>query len=182
MAIKNGIKSENYIVIDCRESNPKFIKDSIINSRLNEIFDLNKIDWNECGKKMLTKDMIEVINIKNKNKMLTTIDIGKIVNKNSSTVRDYLKIGDYLGLCVYNKEDEKLLHNNNVAKSIISKFGKKVICIENNIIFESMSELCRESEKYFSVKISMKKLRNACNNNLDINGYHFKYFDRRNLI
>ena len=47
LAIKNGIKPENYIIIDCRESNLEFIKNNIIHSRLNEIFDLSEIDWDK---------------------------------------------------------------------------------------------------------------------------------------
>ena len=43
LAIKNGIKPENYIVIDCRYSNLEFIKNNIINSRLNELFNLHSI-------------------------------------------------------------------------------------------------------------------------------------------
>ena len=42
LAIKNGIRPENYIVIDCRYSNLEFIKNNIINSKLNELFNLNK--------------------------------------------------------------------------------------------------------------------------------------------
>ena len=42
LAIKNGIKQQNYIVIDCSKSDLEFIKNNIINSRLNELFNLNK--------------------------------------------------------------------------------------------------------------------------------------------
>ena len=49
LAIENGIKPENYIVIDCRKSDLEFIKNNIINSKLNEIFNLDNIDWNKIG-------------------------------------------------------------------------------------------------------------------------------------
>ena len=45
LAIQNGIKPENYIVIDCRESDFAFIKGNILKSRLSEIFDLSEVDW-----------------------------------------------------------------------------------------------------------------------------------------
>jgi len=43
--INNGIKEENYIVIDCRCSDVDFIN----NNKLNSLFDLSKIDWNEVN-------------------------------------------------------------------------------------------------------------------------------------
>ena len=49
MAIDNGIKLENYITIDCRKSDLEHIKNNIINSKLNEIFDLNEVDWVKIG-------------------------------------------------------------------------------------------------------------------------------------
>ena len=49
LAINNGIKPSNYIVIDCRYSDLDFIKNNIINSRFNKIFDLSNIDWLKIG-------------------------------------------------------------------------------------------------------------------------------------
>lgn len=43
IAINNGIT--NYIIIDARKSNYEFIKDNIVNSKLNNILKLNLIDW-----------------------------------------------------------------------------------------------------------------------------------------
>ena len=43
LAIQNGIKSENYIVIDFRYSTLEWGKEHVLNSRLNEIFDLSNI-------------------------------------------------------------------------------------------------------------------------------------------
>lgn len=53
LAKSNGIK--NYIVIDCRKSNFEFIKNNIINSKLSEFFDLDKINWNEIQSKSYRK-------------------------------------------------------------------------------------------------------------------------------
>ena len=48
LAINNGIKLENYIVIDFRYSTLFWGKKNIITSKLNQIFNLNNIDWNIC--------------------------------------------------------------------------------------------------------------------------------------
>jgi hypothetical protein len=39
---------ENYIIIDCRKSELNFLKNSILNSKLNNIFNLSNIDWGKC--------------------------------------------------------------------------------------------------------------------------------------
>lgn len=50
LAIQNGIKHENYIVIDCSKSKFDFIVKNIINSKLNKIFNFENIDFEEVEK------------------------------------------------------------------------------------------------------------------------------------
>lgn len=64
LALTNGI--EHYIEIDCRESDMKYIKNSILNSKLNELFDLSKVDWSKCDMLSNKSIMIEIINNYNK--------------------------------------------------------------------------------------------------------------------
>lgn len=52
LAKTNGINK--YIVIDCRESNIEHIKNNILNSKLNTLFNLSNINWIECGEFALT--------------------------------------------------------------------------------------------------------------------------------
>ena len=47
LAVDNGIKY--YIQLDCRKSTLKWIKNSVINSDLQKLFNLNLVDWNRCG-------------------------------------------------------------------------------------------------------------------------------------
>lgn len=44
-ALANGIKTQNYIVIDCRLSQLQFIRKSIETSELNKVFNFSQIDW-----------------------------------------------------------------------------------------------------------------------------------------
>lgn len=106
LAISNGIKEENYIVIDCRKSELEFIKQNILNSRLNELFDLSNIDWLSIGEKSernLVKEVCDYWNKHNNenNENLTTTDLGKIFKKHYGTIRDYLKKGNKLLWCNY---------------------------------------------------------------------------------
>lgn len=50
MARLNGI--ENYIQLDCRFSNLKYIKESIENSKISEILNIEKIDWDKINKEL----------------------------------------------------------------------------------------------------------------------------------
>ena len=81
LALKNGI--DEYIVLDCRESNLEYIKNSIINSTLNNLFNLFNIDWFKCEKYALgnkVKEVCDYWHLHNEinNENLTTNDVGSI--------------------------------------------------------------------------------------------------------
>ena len=106
LALNNGIKPRNYIVIDCRYSGLEYIKNSIINSRLSELFNLNEIDWIKIGQnseKNLVKEVCNYWRIHNdiNNEGLTTGDLGKVFNHDCSIIRGWLKKGRELNWCNY---------------------------------------------------------------------------------
>lgn len=112
LALNRGnIREQNYIVIDCRESNIDFIKDNILNSRLNEVFDLSVIDWNKIAKdceKNLVKEVCDYWNENYKN--VTTQDVSDFFDVAKTTVICYLKRGTKLGWLnvPYSGEKEKI--------------------------------------------------------------------------
>lgn len=71
MALKNGIK--HYIVIDCRYSEMNFIKNSILNSEINNIFDFSNVDWDDCDKKSRSSIHKEILNLAEKGLLGTEI-------------------------------------------------------------------------------------------------------------
>ena len=140
LAIQNGIKEENYIVIDCRKSELEFIKNNIINSRLNEIFDLSNIDWNkidEQSQHSIVKEVCDYWYLHNEinNEGLTTTDLSKIFNISGSSILKYLKLGTKFGWCNYyynriNDNGKEIceywhihneINNENLSTSILSK-------------------------------------------------------------
>jgi len=174
LAIKNGIEKENYIVIDCRKSDLEFIKYKIIHSRLNELYDLNKIDWLKCHEYALCNLVKEACEYKNNNPNLSTLDIGKIMKLTHPTVRGYLKKGSILNWCIYDiKKEQK---NNK----------KPVEIFKNNIslgVFESCSKLEKQSEKLFGVKLGNSGISGVCNNKrLLYKGFTFKFVIEQNNI
>lgn len=102
MAIKQGIK---VIRINCTNIYKTKIKDEILSSELAEIFDLSKIDWNECdifARNNLTKSVWEYYN---DNPLSVTSDIMNKFSLSKITVQRYLRQGSLLGVIKYSKKD-----------------------------------------------------------------------------
>ena len=126
MAKEHEIK---IIRIDCLVSDLEYIKNNILNSQLNELFDLNKIDWIKCHEYACSSLVKIVCDLWNKNNSIN--NIANIINLHCDTIRKYLKQGDKLGWCDYNPKEESM------------KYFKKVLCIETGIIYNSISDAAR---------------------------------------
>jgi len=94
----NGYK---YIDIDCRKSELEWIKNNILNSELNNIFNLSNINWLECHEYAIKNNLIkETCDLWN-NEIKMTSKISEILKLSDSTIRRYLKQGAELGWCDY---------------------------------------------------------------------------------
>ena len=181
MAEKNGIK--NYIVIDCRRSDLEWIKNSILNSKLNEFFDLSKIDWLKCEEfalKNIVKEVCDYWNNKEEWETVVTIaNDNKWGIKDRNTIRKYIKKGVELGWCHYHPREEymkAMRRKENSAKRI--KIFKGGILLE---IFESCHELSRQSEELFGVKLFPGNIYDVCNGKKSqYKGFTFRYIDEGN--
>ena len=142
IAIENGIKPQNYIVIDCSLSEKEFISKNILKSKLNEIFDLSNINWDKCdelGFKNIVKQSCEMFN-----NGMNTDDIMKEFNISRTTVCRYLNIGTERNWCNYTGKEEqkkrlKEWSKNNInplivydykTNELIGIFDKIVSCIK----------------------------------------------------
>lgn len=107
LAKENGIA--NYIIIDCRESNLQYIKNSIINSGLLNLLDVSgdKINWLECDRFTSKSFLTYVCEYKNDHPELSSRDIGKVFHMARTTIQSYLQKGANLGICIYDKEFER---------------------------------------------------------------------------
>lgn len=116
LALNNGIK--HYIVIDCRISDVDFIKENILKSKLNKFFDLSSINWVETDLYAIKNNKIkEVCDYWNQKEDWETVGtMGRIFNRDRSTIRDWLKKGNRLGWCNYNTEEEKIKNYKNKLK------------------------------------------------------------------
>lgn len=168
------------IRIDCFESDMEYIKNSILNSKLNELFDLSNIDWLKAElyatKSNKVKEVCDYWNQKEDWETTVTIaNNNKWGIKSVGCILNYLKKGTKLGWCDYNPKEElrKSVYKNGKA------LGKQVEMFKNNKtlgIFESCIELERQSEKLFGVKLLNGSISEVCNKKKSqYKGFSFKY-------
>lgn len=93
---KNHIN--NYIVIDCRYSELKWLKENII-KELNEYFDLSNVNWKLAWEESQSSKCIETWKLWNSG-IHNTKEIGNILKLNDETIRKYLKKGRDIGYII----------------------------------------------------------------------------------
>ncbi|MGL5330599.1 MAG: hypothetical protein ACRDD7_15110 [Peptostreptococcaceae bacterium] len=172
----NGIKT---IRIDCFESDMEYIKNSILNSKFNNLFDLSKIDWLKCNEfalGSLVKDICDYWN--NKEECKVTSDLAEEFKLNRTTIIDYLKRGN----SDYNPKDEikrNIIKNNKLRRKAVEVF-KDGISLG---IYNSVSELEILSEKLFGVRLMVSKISLVANGKRPHHkGFTFKYIEENQNI
>ena len=158
LAIQNGI--QNYIELDCRYSDFKYIKNSILNSNLSNIFDLSLINWDTLSKDCLKSKVIEVCNVYNSG-IKNTVEIARLFGLSSSTVSDYLRRCDEAGLCHYKPNP---YHE------------RAIICIDTGKIYDTL--------KYVELDgFNKSQVSECCNHKEGIytaGGYNWCFLDEYN--
>lgn len=87
VAKENGI--HNYIIIDAKQSDSEYIKNSIMISLFSELYDLSEIDWDKCYKATLKSMVHECANMWNNGYNVKSI--AEHNHLSVSVVRKYLK-------------------------------------------------------------------------------------------
>jgi len=171
LALSNGINK--YIQLDCYRSDKDYIKSSILNSELSKMYDLSNIDWDkadEFATKNLVKEICEYYET-HKGEMLLK-DMANNFHISYTTFNRYMKQGNKLNWCNYNKKD----NYKNTYKIINNPKSKAIKVIETGDVFESASELERKSEKLYGVKFNHAHISMVCSGKQKKHkGFHFKY-------
>lgn len=164
----NGIKT---IRINCFKSDLEYIKNNILNSELNNIFDLSNINWNKCEEFALKNRDKKVCDLFNKGDKGIK-EISKIFKLAECTIRRILNKGNKLGWCNYDNKENRDKKNREM-------FSKKVSVYKNGEFkgeYKSMSELARISEKEFGIKFDASAISKVCRGEQKAHkGYTFKY-------
>lgn len=134
LALNNGIS--NYIVIDCRYSKLDWCKNSIMSSDLKNIlsFEENDIDWELANINSFKSRKITACNLWNEGK--TLVEIANELKVARNTIREYLNECTQANLCNYDANEYKRKNKEYCSK--------KVICLNNKKIYDSISEVNRQ--------------------------------------
>jgi len=167
LAFKNGIKEKNYIIIDYRKSDLKLLKENIFNDEiLNELFDLSKINWNKCHEFACSNLVKIACEHKKQNPNMSTTEIGQLMGGYCRTsIQKWLESGNELGWCHYNKNEEMNQNYKNSVTRNKKNYSKPVEIFKDGAslgVFESVSELDRQSMKIFKIKLISSNISLVC--------------------
>ena len=99
LAYKNGVN--NYIQLDCRESEGEYIKNNILNNELlSSLFNLEAIQWDTIFLNSIKSNIVLACELWN-NGLKNTKLISEQLNVARGTAIEYLKKGAKLNLCNY---------------------------------------------------------------------------------
>lgn len=162
--------------IDCRYSEIEYIKNSIQKNIINQIINVDKINWEECEKFALNSLLRKACELKKKNDLYTTTDIANLLKLDPITVCKYLKRGSKLGLCEYNPKVEMSRR----SKKNGTKGAYEINIIDMNTdeilgTYRSAKELQNHSLEDFGFKSSEERLRHAAKYNKIYKGYKIRY-------
>lgn len=175
--LKNSIAKEmgySIIRIDCRKSSKVYIKEKVTKSQLNQILNLDDVNWNKCDADATQSLIKEICEYKNINGDKNLRDIGNRFNLHPHTISRYLQQGNRMGLCEFDGMKEKKKSASIQGKSN----GKKILCINTNEIFESAKQCSENSLGKFGVQLSRSKISLVCNGKRKHHhGYKFKFIE-----
>lgn len=157
LAKNNGII--NYIVIDASNSSFEFIIESILSSRLSELFELNKINWNDIIKKSMNSLIKHVCYDWNNNDEITLSELSQKYHIHKSTIRKYLKIGNKLNWCKFDELVSKTKHYDNPNLNDAPNSSKPIYCKTVNTYFKSIGLCSKNSENLFNKHIGNSTIR-----------------------
>ena len=142
-----------YVVVDARRSDINYISNSILNSDLNNIFDLSGVDWQQCGYYASGSLVHESARLYNHGKSVEDISIQLKLSK--VTIREFLRRATQIGLCQYipskgflNNEHQIILLNTKEVFNSISDAFKKY-----NIPVANISKVCLHERNYAGVDL-----------------------------
>lgn len=156
------------------------IKDNILSSDLNKLFDLSIIDWNECielSLKTLVRKVCDYWKVHNEvnYENLTTLDLHIYFKLNRYVITKYLTQGSIIGWCNYNAKEEMrksatLLHISNCKEVKVYKkddyLGK----------FNSIKYLEENSLELFGLQLCAKNISAVCNGRVKTHkGFRFEF-------
>ena len=168
LAIDNGY---NIIRIECYQSDFEYIKNNILDSSLSQILELDKIDWIELEKELITNNLVKVAStiFNEYNGIKNISEMAKMINLTTAKFSNLLKTATRIGLTDYNAMDSRNgLYDVNRGVEL----GKECICLETGNIYSS----CKEAEREYDFK--KDSVGRVCRGErLTTNNLHFDFVE-----
>jgi len=165
------------IRIDCDNTyNIEFIKNNILHSKLNELFDLSNINWLQCNIFACSNRILEASKYFNDGK--NSKEIAKIMKMSYGTIVRYLNISTEFGWCYYNGRDVLVEHGKNSKYNI-----RSVVQLSLEGVFINKWDSIREAEK----ELNISNISWVCREKRKISGgfiwmYEDDYYNNINSI
>ena len=153
----------------------KYIKQNILNSKLNKLFNLNNINWDRCNEFALSNLVKIACEYKKNNPNMTTAQIGQLMGGyERHTISRWLKQGNGIW-CHYDAKEEQI---KSASKNGI-KSRKPVEIFKDGVslgIFPSYQELERRSFEMFGIKLLSGCISRVCTGkNKKYKDFYFKF-------
>ena len=173
LAIQNNI--DYYFVIDCRESTKEYIKNSILNSGLFSILNINPndIDFNKCDEFATSNMTKQICEYKNSHSDMTTKEIAKLFHISYKTANDWVKKGAKLGWCTYEKFDDLKLR---YQREDMPVNNCPVHCITTDTYHRSATKFVEYYQSLTGKKLCARNIRSVCTGKRNhVNNMKFEY-------
>lgn len=150
-----------------------YIQSNILSSELSTIFDLSVIDWEECRKYTITSLIAKECELWNKG--LSFGEIMRELDLDKSTVREHLKRGKKLGLCLtYSNKESRIRAGQSMSKYVAFIDDNKI-----KYVFRNTLEVEKKSIALFGDRLSEKAVGDVCRGRLTTyHGLYFKYISK----
>ena len=157
------------IRIDCMNNSLEWIKEHIMKSELNAMFDLSLIDWAKCEKYASTSLVMETARLWNSG--LDLLEISQELKVCRSSIQKYIKTADHLGLCQYDK-------NRGLINGIV-KNSRAIRWIDTNQEFVNCKICAEEVYRQTGIKVTVSGVRAvAYGKQKQTKGFHFEFCDK----
>ena len=166
LATQNNIR--HYIVLDCRESDPDWIKNSILNSELSNLFDLSIVDFDKCGEFACSNLVRVVADLWNNG-----LSVKEIMAKTGflpARVQDYLRKSAKCNMCDWTPQ-ESYKRSSEMRKGENHHMARQVVQLSMDYQVINVWRYVENAQK----KLGVTNIYRASYNNKTAGGYRWKY-------
>lgn len=166
LATQNNVK--HYIVLDCRKSEIDWIKDSVLKSEINDLFDLSLIDFCKCGEFACSNLVKIVADLWNNG--LSIKEIIEETEFSSSRVQHYLRRASKCNMCDWTPQESRI-RGRKTQKGTSHYMARQVVQLSMDHQAIKVWGYVEDAEK----KLGITNICRASYNNKTAGGYRWKY-------